>query len=848
MASTRFRRWTAWAATGWALLALIVGVDARIGASGLPSPPFALSSAAGVVVVNDVTSEARRAGVEPLDRLRAVDGRAISVWQRDGGQLGLVAGEANRYALTHPDGQSYEVELAPLPAGPRPFRLERFVFWAVPIIGLFYLVIGAGLRRLRPDSREAWVFLLFTNFAAALLFLAGTSGPVAVALIGVTVPWVGATGFHFFTTYPIEPAWMLRVRGARILPYGIAALLSLAAAATPLVPEAAPVIEATVAFFTVAATLGGIGTVLSERLLYRGHSAGLRADVMLLGAIVSYVPVTVLLTWHVVRGTTFPWLTGMLGFFAFPVGVGYGILRRDLMDLRLVAKSSAAYGAVTLAITGLFALGITLADALVRRFDMDEGSPMISIAFLFFAILGFNPLRVRVQAFVDRVFDRDRAAYRRAVREISEAMVSMLSAKEIVDRILVAVTDTMGVERAMVLLIDESGDDLRVQATRGDWDEGDELFSFSPDHPVCRALWMERRQLAREDFDEEPDPEAREQCRDVFDSLDVELLVPVLFGVDLLGVIAVGRKLTGERLGPDERQLLRTLANQSAIAIENARAFDEIAQLNRTLEARVEDRTRELRETQAQLVQSEKMRSLGQLVAGVAHELNNPIGFVHANLALMEEYVERLMAPDTAPEKRARAREVIEKLLQRSGEGTERVKQIVQDLRTFSRTDEADVQEADLNAELDLTLSLMEPRLKGGVEIIRDYEPLPKIRCITGQLNQVFINVLMNACDAFDGPGSICIRTRAEGDGVHLSFEDDGPGMSEEIRGRIFEPFFTTKPVGQGTGLGLPISYGMVQRHGGTMEVESEEGRGTTFHVRLPTDPPESLVREGGAE
>ena len=142
----------------------------------------------------------------------------------------------------------------------------------------------------------------------------------------------------------------------------------------------------------------------------------------------------------------------------------------------------------------------------------------------------------------------------------------------------------------------------------------------------------------------------------------------------------------------------------------------------------------------------------------------------------------------------------------------------------------------------------METRLKTGVEIIRDYEPLPRIRCITGQLNQVFINVLMNACDAFEGRGSIRIRTRPDGEGVWLSFEDDGPGMSEQVRNRIFEPFFTTKPVGQGTGLGLSLSHGIIQRHGGTMEVESEPGQGTTFHLRLPAEPPESLVREGGPE
>jgi signal transduction histidine kinase len=226
------------------------------------------------------------------------------------------------------------------------------------------------------------------------------------------------------------------------------------------------------------------------------------------------------------------------------------------------------------------------------------------------------------------------------------------------------------------------------------------------------------------------------------------------------------------------------------------------------------------------------MRSLGQLVAGVAHELNNPIGFVHANLQLLEEYVARLLQRDLDPERRRKTQDAITKLLTRSREGTERVKRIVQDLRTFSRTDQAELQQVSLNDEIDRTLALIEPLLKGN-ELVRDYGELPLVRCFAGQLSQVFLNLLMNACDVLEGRGTIRIQTRAEPQGVVLRFEDDGPGMPPDVLSRIFEPFFTTKGVGEGTGLGLSVAYGIISEHGGWIDVASEVGHGSRFSIYL---------------
>ena len=692
--------------------------------------------------------------------------------------------------------------------------------------------------RSRSQRAESWAFMLFCGAISAELAAWARMDVVPYGSLRVlaNTPFLGATAFHLFTTYPLEPEWIVRHRRIRLLPYIGAAGLSALVLLGHLMPPDSEVAIANLAFgYGIGMCIVALGVLASERTNAKRAGVGDRVDLVLVAGIASFAPAMVIVFAEYYLATSFPPYLSLLWVVFLPAAIGIGMLRRRRFELRLLAKSSAAYGAATLAITGLFALMITFADQAARSLGMTMQSAQV--VFLFLAILAFNPLRDRLQRLVDGIFDRDRSRYRSAVREISEAMVSMLSLAEIGDRILAALTDTMGVERAMVMLFDDEHRVLRPAVWRGDWEEDERAgLEIPAEHPIWRHLWMRREELQRVDFDEEPDPEKREQCRDVFDSLEVELLVPVLFGVDLLGVIAVGRKLSGEPLAADDRQLLRTLANQSAIAMENAKAFDEIAKLNETLEARVEARTAELQEIQVQLMQSEKMSSLGQLVAGVAHELNNPIGFVHANLQLLDEFIEKLARTQAEGGDTEKVREAINKLLMRSREGTHRVKEIVQDLRAFSRMDQAELQDADLREELDRTLGLMEPRFKDGVTVVRDYGELPRVRCYPGQLNQVFLNLLMNACDAMGSQGSIEIVTRRTAEGVRLEFRDDGPGIPPELLNRLFEPFFTTKEVGQGTGLGLSLSHGIIERHGGHFSVTSNLGEGATFVIELPLD------------
>lgn len=269
--------------------------------------------------------------------------------------------------------------------------------------------------------------------------------------------------------------------------------------------------------------------------------------------------------------------------------------------------------------------------------------------------------------------------------------------------------------------------------------------------------------------------------------------------------------------------------------------------------AELTDTLEELKATQGQLIQQEKMASLGQLVAGVAHELNNPIGFIYANFPHLEEYARTLISlidelgklPLPEEERRkleARLeeadlgflREDLMKIIRSGQSGATRVKEIISSLRSFSRLDEAVEKPARLEEGLDDTLALLQHQFKKRIEVVRDYRLNLAVLCYPGQLNQVFMNILYNAIQAIEGSGSITVSTRREDDWAVVAISDTGRGIPPEIQNRIFDPFFTTKKVGEGTGLGLSISYGIIEKHGGHIKLESEVGRGTTFTLYIP--------------
>lgn len=343
------------------------------------------------------------------------------------------------------------------------------------------------------------------------------------------------------------------------------------------------------------------------------------------------------------------------------------------------------------------------------------------------------------------------------------------------------------------------------------------------------------------------------------------VIVPIFQADKLWGLLAVYQN-SGPRQWKDiDIALVMQTSDQLGVAIQQAELLEQTQSRTQQLTKTLED----LKQTQTQLVQTEKMSSLGQLVAGVAHEINNPISFIYGNVIHATEYIQQLLEvirlyQQRYPEPDAELRTYLKKidldfitedlphLLSSMKIGTERIQEIVQSLRTFSRLDEAEFKSVDIHAGIDSTLMILAHRLKAqpdrqAIQIIKDYGQLPLVDCYPGQLNQVFMNLLSNAIDALEEQSNqrssehnytsqIKISTRVIAEQqVRICIADNGIGMSEAVRSRLFNPFFTTKPIGKGTGLGLSISYQIItDGHKGKLSCQSTPGQGTEFAIEIP--------------
>jgi two-component system, NtrC family, sensor kinase len=525
-----------------------------------------------------------------------------------------------------------------------------------------------------------------------------------------------------------------------------------------------------------------------------------------------------------------------LGNFSFipAIFLAFGVLKYDLLDIGALIRRGTVYFLLTGILTGLYILVIFL----FHTFFLTTGSGdsfVLSLVLALIIVLLFTPLRERVQSLIDRLFFRGRYDYRELLREISGRLASLLSLPQIRELLIGAITEAMQVER-LTLIIAE-GCVFRLYDGKEPGGAGDALSGEIS--LLIRILELEKRPLSRATVERcRVDEADRNILNRIFDDLGAVLVIPLPAREGLTGLIALGQKRSGELFVDEDLELLTTMANQAATAIENAQSYEALAALNRDLERKVEKRTAALREalaekerTQKQLIRSESLAAIGQLVAGTAHELNNPIA---GAMSLVETSVMTITGWEMQVEKRE---EVLEDLRFSIGE-LRRSASIIRSLLDLSRQTQTYVEAVNMNRAVDDALRVLHNQYKNlPVEIVKAYdEALLAVEGNFANLGQVLINIIRNALQALpEGKGRITLTTwQQSADTVVVECRDTGIGIPEASLKDIFKPFFTTKAVGRGTGLGLYLSHEIIQRHNGQIRVASEEGRGTVVTVELP--------------
>ncbi|MEH2252499.1 sensor histidine kinase [Nostoc sp.] len=444
--------------------------------------------------------------------------------------------------------------------------------------------------------------------------------------------------------------------------------------------------------------------------------------------------------------------------------------------------------------------------------------------------------------------------------DISTQLTTSLDTRQIAQLVLQELSQLIESSAGMILLLNSDATAFEIIAEFG------VFFNHSQPEPgkgiIGNIVQSNRAELVN---DVQADPRLEGQK-----NVGALICVPLRAKERVLGAIAIGTPKT-DSYKAEHLKLVSIFASQTAIAIDKAVLYEQSTQAAVQAKAqtqRLQQALHELQLAQTQLIQSEKMSSLGQLIAGVAHEINNPVNFISGNLKYVTEYGQDLLhllkkyqkfLPVAPPELESELDNIdlefimqdLPKLLNSMKVGTGRIVEIVQSLKNFSRHDEAEMKAVNIHDGIDGTLMILHHRLKAAIrrpkiEIVKDYAKLPLIECYPGQLNQVFMNILANAIDALEeGMGNeeispaiaqITIRTEVlDNQWVVIRIADNGPGMKEEVIRRIYDPFFTTKDVGKGTGLGMAISYQIVvDKHGGMLKCRSQPGEGTEFWIQIP--------------
>ena len=534
----------------------------------------------------------------------------------------------------------------------------------------------------------------------------------------------------------------------------------------------------------------------------------------------------------------------LLGYSIYPPGnfsfipllvFAFGLFKHDLLDMGLLLKNSLLYSVLTAFLTGLYALLLTVVNALFKNYAFADSLWFLVLLFMSISFI-IGPLKTKLQHILDRLFAKDKYAYQQTIKAVSQTIATERNVNQIAGIIMDTIVNAMHVKHGALFL--QTNRTYTAKETRG-YRADDTIASYKgpSDQFVAYLINHPRPILKNELLTGRLRPGAEGVLAEM-ETLRAEMMLPFISKGNLNGFAILGEKKSGDLFSKEDLDLLETMANQSATAVENAQAYETIQHLNQNLEEIVAQRTAELEtalqekdKTQAQLIRSESLAALGQLVAGVAHELNNPLASV---TSLIQTAIEDLT---DLQHKYPIDNDLIDDL-QFSDKELKRARIIVKSLLDLSRQTQTYSEQVDLNTVIQDALRVLNNQYKHQqLNIIENYDAqLPRIRGNFANLGQVAINIIKNAIQAVDGQnGRIYLTTRFNQtlDQVEFECRDTGPGIPADVRNDIFKPFFTTKTVGQGTGLGLYISHEIIERHNGRLSL-TDDTKGACFVIHLP--------------
>ena|GEM_PF-2672562 len=691
------------------------------------------------------------------------------------------------------------------------------------ITGVAVLVVSR-----RPRQRAALALLVLCE-SAVLCSLAA----MVMASRGLTLSPAWAYGLpstrmiggiiglialiELLMVFPVE--WVSAAR-RRWLSVGMGALLAISSAAWFAGVFSAPMVY-TIAL--VVAALVAIGLV-TRRI--ESPTARLQGRWVLWGVAVPIV------AWGLVR------LPAVLGFQtatepsdaimmvasnAIPLGLAVAILRHNLFDIELFIRRTAIGAGVTALVLVGYHAGLTLfASEVSRGSATGTGTDTILVVALVLAF-ALMPLQKRLEGFLDRTFARNRFHYRRTLADLTDRLAGFDHPSALATHVLHTLASAMEVPRVVLAL-----------------DVGGKGWEVGPDHQVAeRPLAVPAGVLSLLEHRTDPwvlgEGEPGNPVDAWLNANQLVVGVPLSSGGTWMGLLGCASPPGSQLLSHGDLEAMRSLGGSLALALGHALALQKIRDMNSALEHTVESRTKELSSARLKLFQWEKMASLGALAAGVAHELNTPLGVIQSTADLLYE---------TLPEA-SRPRRMARLCADAAGRATS----IVGNLRAFSRPERQGLERVDIHESLEVTLRLLDGRLRRrAVTVAVEPGDVAPIHAFPAMLHQTLSNLLINAADASPNDSTVTVRTRPQpGGGVRIEVDDQGPGVPAHLQPRIFEPFFTTKAPGDGTGLGLSLCYAFVRQHGGTIRVEDAPAGGARFIVELPLRPPPEVLEPPAA-